>query len=97
VTTVKLMTIIRRPSALLPVCAPVSGVSGTLAATAAHAIVGHAAVRDGLGVGTPQIQAPWAQGKGRNAATYGLTFKGSAVVKTAVGDVRGIRPRGRPV
>lgn len=93
----KLMTINQRPSALLPVCAPVSGVLGTLAATAAHAIVGQAAVRDRLGVGTPQIQAPWAQGKGRNTASYGLTFKGSAVVETAVGDVRGIPPRGRPV
>jgi hypothetical protein len=91
------MTINRQPSALSAVCAPVSGVPGTLAATAAHAIVGHAAVRDGLGVGTPQIQAQWAQLEGRNAAAYGLKVKDSAKVEMTFGDVRGIPPRGRPV
>ena len=93
----KLMTIIRRPSALSAVCAPVSGVPGTFAATAAHATVGHAAVRDGLGLSTLQIQAQWAQVEGRTAAAYGLKVKSSAKVEKANGDVRGIPPRGRPV
>jgi hypothetical protein len=97
VTTVKLMTINRRPSTLLAVCAPVSGVPGSLAASAAHALVGHTAV-GGEGIGTLRIQAQRAQIEGRNAsAAYGLKDKDSVGVAKTFGDVRGIPPRGRPV
>jgi hypothetical protein len=97
VDDVKLMTINRRPSTLLAVCAPVSGVSGLLPASAAHATVGHAAVGGGLGVGTSQIQARWAQVETRNASVYGLKAQGSVKVEMIFGDVRGVPPRGRPV
>lgn len=93
----KLMFIDRRPSALPAVCAPVSGVPGSLAASAAHAIVGHAAVIVGMGAGTSQIQARWAQVEGRNASSYGLKVKDSVKVDLTFGDVRGVPPRGRPV
>jgi hypothetical protein len=97
VTTVKLMFIDRRPSALPAVCAPVSGVPGSLAVSAAHAIVGHAAVIGGMGAGTSQIQARGAQVEGRNASSYGLQVKDSVKVDLTFGDVRGVPPRGRPV
>jgi hypothetical protein len=89
------MTINRRPSALPAVCAPVSGVPGLLTASAAHTIVGHVAVGGGLGVGTSQIQARWAQVEGRNAAAYGLKAKDGVKVEMTFGDVRGVPPRGR--
>jgi hypothetical protein len=91
------MTINRRPSVLLAVCAPVSGASGLLPVSAAHTIVGHAAVGGGLGVDTSQIQAQRAQVEGRNAAAYGLKAKDGAKVEMTFGDVRGVPPRGRPV
>jgi hypothetical protein len=97
VTTVKLMFINRRPSALPAVCAPVSGVPGSLAAPAAHEIVGYAAVISGMGAGTSQIQAQGAQVEGRNASSYGLKVKNSVKVDLTFGDVRGVPPRGRPV
>jgi hypothetical protein len=99
VDDVKLMTINRRPSTLLAVCAPVSGVPGSFAASAAaHASVGRAAVGAGLGVGTSQIQAQRAQVEGLIASAYGLKAKDTVnVAMTTVGDVRGVPPRGRPV
>ena len=93
----KLTTINQRPSALLAVCAPVSGVPGSLAVSAAHAIVGYAAVISGMGAGTSQIQAQGAQVEGRNASSYGLEVKDSVKVELTFGDVRGVPPRGRPV
>jgi hypothetical protein len=96
VTTVKLMTINRRPSTLPAVCAPVS-VSGLLPASAAHVIVGRAAVGGGLGAGTSQIQAQWAQVEARNASAYGLKAKDGVKAEVTFGDVRGVPPRGRPV
>jgi hypothetical protein len=95
VTTVKLMTITRRPSTLLAVCAPVSA-PRSLPATAAHAMVG-AAVQGGLAAGTSQIQVERARVEGRNASAYGLKAKGSVKVDKTFGDVRGVPPRGRPV
>jgi hypothetical protein len=98
VTTVKLMTMTRRPSALPAVCAPVSGVPGSLAVSATHGFVGYAAVRDRQGIGTLQIQARWVEVEGRTAFIDGLKVEGTAVpVNKASGDVRGIPPRGRPV
>src|SRR5262249_33504595 len=97
VTTVKLMQLNQQPSALPAVCAPVSGVPGSLVATAVHAIVGHAAVIGGMGAGTSQIQATWARVEGRNAPSYGLKVKDSVKVDRTFGDVRGVPPRGRPV
>jgi hypothetical protein len=98
VTTVKLMTINQRPSALLAVCAPVSGVPGSLAASAAHAHVGYAAVRGTQAIGTLQIQAQAARIEGTSVSTVeGLTVKDTAKVERTFGDVRGIPPRGRPV
>jgi hypothetical protein len=98
VDDVKLMTINRRPSTLLAVRTPVSGVSGLLPTSAAHPIVGHAAVGGGLGIDTSsQIQAQWAQIEGRTASTYGLMAKNRAKAAVAFGDVRGVPPRGRPV
>lgn len=93
----KLMFIDRRPSALPAVCAPVSGVPGSLAAPAAHAIVGYAAVISGMGAGTSQIQAQGVRVEGRNASSYGLKVKDSVKVDLTFGDVRGVPPRGRPV
>jgi hypothetical protein len=91
------MTIDRRPSALPAVCAPVSGVPCLLPASAAHPIVGHAAVGGGLVVGTSQVQAQLAQVEARNAADYGLKAKDRAKVEMIFGEVRGVPPRGRPV
>ncbi|GAA1825330.1 hypothetical protein HC028_24480 [Planosporangium flavigriseum] len=97
----ELMTINRRPSALPAACAPVSGVPGLLPASAAHATVGHATVGGGLGVGVSYIQVQRAQFEGRIASTYWLMAKGkgkgSVEAVTALGDVRGVPPRGRPV
>ena len=90
----KLMFIDRRPSALPAVCAPVPG---SLVVSAAHAIVGYAAVIGGMGAGTSQIQAQGAQVEGRNASSYGLEVKDSVKVELTFGDVRGVPPRGRPV
>jgi len=98
VTTVKLTFITQRPSALLAVCAPVSGVPGSLAASAAHVSVGHTAVNGGMGAGTSQIQARWARVEERNASSYGLKAKDSVKVDgLTFGVVRGVPPRGRPV
>jgi hypothetical protein len=97
VDDVKLMTINRRPSTLLAVCAPVSGVPALLPASAAHTTVGRTAVGGGLGVGTAQDQARQARIEERNASAYGLKAKGSVKVEMIFGDVRGVPPRGRPV
>ncbi|HEV7896689.1 MAG TPA: hypothetical protein VGP31_02430 [Planosporangium sp.] len=92
------MTINRRPWTLPAACAQVSGVPASPAASAtAHAIVGHAVVAGGPGVGTSQIQAQRAQIEGRNASAYGLKAKDSVKVEMTFGDVRGVPPRGRPV
>lgn len=93
----KLMTNTQRPSALLSVCAPVSGVAGTSAASAAHASVGYAAARGAHVIGAPQIQAQMVRLEGTTVLVTGLTVQGSAKADKPFGDVRGIPPRGRPV
>jgi hypothetical protein len=103
VTTVKNLSI-QRPSALPAACAQVSGVLAAPAATAsAHVtFMGVPAARVKLITGASQIQARWVRPEpAKDAVTtlpasYGLV-QGSAKVKTAVGDVRGVPPRGRPV
>jgi hypothetical protein len=55
------------------------------------------AVDGGLGAGTSQIQAQWAQVEARNASAYGLKAKDGVKAEVTFGDVRGVPPRGRPV
>jgi hypothetical protein len=102
-----------RPSTLLAVCAPVSGVWSSSASFVAHEIVGQQAVRVSPIADTSQLPAahrvrgqamPVQSRNQRTAESYesskgtnGSRGKGVPMSKKLVDDARGVPPRGRPV
>jgi hypothetical protein len=90
----------QRPSALPGVCAQVPGASGPSPTASAHGFaVGRPAARGGWITEVQYLMIPQQiQVQGRTASDA-LTVQGNGVVaaKRDLGDVRGLRPRGRPV
>ena len=90
-----------RPSALPVACAQVPGAPGSSsAAVSAHGFaVGYPAAREGRITVAQHLMIPQqVQVRGRTASDA-LTVQGNVIVaaKRDLGDVRGLRPRGRPV
>jgi hypothetical protein len=94
VTTVEKNIRVRRPSALLAVCAPVSEPSWHAPALTAHVPVGYGAVVTAAATGaTSLLLPPQVQVKG--TSVFGAKY--DVIDMDPVGGVRGRPPRGRPV